>query len=41
MFEGAATVRLTDYQLKPPSALLGAIGTKNEMTVSFTLKAGS
>ena len=41
MFEGTATVRLTDYKLKPPSALLGAIGTKNEMTVSFTLKAGS
>jgi polyisoprenoid-binding protein YceI len=40
VFEGTATVKLTDYKLKPPSALLGAIGTKNEMTVSFTLKAG-
>jgi polyisoprenoid-binding protein YceI len=41
VFEGTATVKLTDYKLKPPSALLGAIGTKNEMTVTFTLKAGA
>jgi polyisoprenoid-binding protein YceI len=39
-FEGSAKVRLTDYKLKPPSALLGAIGTKDEMTVTFRLKAG-
>jgi polyisoprenoid-binding protein YceI len=30
-FEGGSVVRLTDYGLKPPSAVLGAIGTKNEM----------
>ncbi len=37
--EGSATIRLSDYKLKPPSALLGAIGTKNEMTLNFTLIA--
>lgn len=34
---GQAVVRLKDYGLKPPSAALGAIGTKNEMTVEFLL----
>ena len=38
--DGSATVRLTDYGLKPPSAALGTIGTKNEMRVSVRLKAG-
>lgn len=37
--EGTAEVKLTDYGLKPPKAALGAIGTKNEMTVTFNLKA--
>jgi polyisoprenoid-binding protein YceI len=37
--EGSATIRLTDYNLKPPSALLGAIGTKNEMALSFLVIA--
>jgi polyisoprenoid-binding protein YceI len=37
--QGSAVIRLTDYKLKPPSALLGAIGTKNEMTLNFTLIA--
>ena len=37
--QGNAIVRLTDYKLKPPSALLGAIGTKNEMTLNFTVVA--
>jgi hypothetical protein len=36
-FEGSAIVRLTDYGLKPPSAALGAIGTKNEMMFTFVL----
>lgn len=40
-FEGNARLKLTDYKLKPPSAALGAIGTKDEMLVSFILKAGS
>jgi polyisoprenoid-binding protein YceI len=34
---GHAVVRLRDYGLKPPSAVLGAIGTQNEMTVEFRL----
>ena len=38
-FKGQAVVRLTDYGLKPPSALLGAIGTRDEMRVSFELAA--
>jgi polyisoprenoid-binding protein YceI len=39
LFEGAATVRMKDYGMKPPSAALGLIGTKNEMKVSFRLPA--
>jgi polyisoprenoid-binding protein YceI len=34
---GTAVVRMKDYGLTPPKAALGAIGTKNEMTVSFRL----
>jgi polyisoprenoid-binding protein YceI len=34
---GEALVRLTEYGLKPPKAALGAIGTKDEMTVEFQL----
>ena len=37
--EGRSTIRLTSYGLKPPSAALGAIGTKDEMAVSFRLAA--
>jgi polyisoprenoid-binding protein YceI len=36
-FEGRSQVRLTDYNLKPPSAALGTIGTKDEMSFSFLL----
>jgi hypothetical protein len=36
---GSGEVKLRDYGLKPPSAALGAIGTKNEMAVSFRLTA--
>ena len=36
-FTGQASVRLTNYNLKPPKAGLGAIGTKDEMTVLFQL----
>ncbi len=39
--EGKAIVKLSDFKLKPPGALLGAIGTKNEMTVSFLLRPGT
>ncbi len=38
-FEGSAVVALKDYGIKPPSAALGAVGTKNEMDVSFRLTA--
>ena len=37
--EGRSTVKLRDYGLKPPSAALGMVGTKNEMEVSFVLRA--
>jgi polyisoprenoid-binding protein YceI len=39
VFRGTSTIRLTDYGLKPPKALLGTIGTKNEMEFAFTLEA--
>lgn len=38
-FDGTASVRLSDYGLKSPSAILGAIGTKNEMMLRFSLVA--
>ncbi len=38
-FEGKAEVKLKDYGIKPPTAALGAVGTKNEMAVSFLLIA--
>ena len=38
-FAGSATVRMTNFGLKPPSAALGLIGTKDEMTLSFVLRA--
>jgi polyisoprenoid-binding protein YceI len=39
LLEGRAVIRITDFGLKPPSAALGAIGTRNEMEVAFTLTA--
>ena len=39
VFRGTATIRLTDYGLKPPKALLGTIGTRNEIEFAFTLEA--
>ncbi|MBV9038955.1 MAG: YceI family protein [Acidobacteriaceae bacterium] len=36
-FAGQANIKLTDYNLKPPTAALGAVGTKDEMTVLFQL----
>jgi len=36
---GSAVVRLKDFGLKPPSAALGTIGTRNEMDFSFRLTA--
>jgi polyisoprenoid-binding protein YceI len=37
--DGSAKIKLTDYKLKPPSAILGAIGTKDEMTLNFSISA--
>lgn len=39
--EGQAVVKLSDFKLKPAGALLGAIGTRNEMKVSFLLRPGA
>ncbi|HEV8148153.1 MAG TPA: YceI family protein [Bryobacteraceae bacterium] len=36
-FTGESKIKLTDYGLKPPSAALGTIGTKDEMDVKFVL----
>lgn len=41
LVEGVARVRLTDFGLKPPTAALGTIGTKDEMTFRFALPANS
>jgi len=38
-FRGTAIVRLSDFGLKPPSAALGLVGTKDEMTLMFSLAA--
>ena len=37
--EGSATIRLSDYGLKPPSAILGAVGTEDAMALNFRLAA--
>jgi polyisoprenoid-binding protein YceI len=39
MIEGKSMVKITSYGLKPPSAALGAIGTKDEMTALFSVTA--
>lgn len=36
-FEGSATFKMTDFGIKPAKAGLGAIGTKDEMTLQFKL----
>ena len=36
--EGTATLKMTDWGMKPPSAALGTIGTRDEMKVSFVVK---
>jgi hypothetical protein len=38
ILEGSAVIRHSDYGLKQQTALLGAIGTRNEMDVSFRLR---
>jgi polyisoprenoid-binding protein YceI len=39
LFEGDATVEMKSFGMKPPSAALGLIGTRNEMKVIFQLHA--
>ena len=39
VLEGGSRIRLTDYGLKPPTAVLGTIGTKNEMSFRFIVVA--
>jgi polyisoprenoid-binding protein YceI len=41
LLDGRSTVKMKDYGLKPPSAALGMVGTKDEMEVSFVLRARS
>jgi polyisoprenoid-binding protein YceI len=36
-YRGSTKIRLTDFGLKPPSAALGLVGTKDEMTFAFVL----
>lgn len=38
-YTGEARFKLTDFGLKPPSAALGLVGTKDEMTLQFTVAA--
>jgi polyisoprenoid-binding protein YceI len=37
LVEGESRFKLTQFKLKPPAALLGAIGTKDEVVLRFTL----
>jgi len=37
VFEGRSQIRMKEYGLKPPSAALGTIGTKDEMAFSFMI----
>jgi polyisoprenoid-binding protein YceI len=36
---GSAPVKLSSYGISPPGAVLGVVGTKDEMQVSFALRA--
>ncbi len=35
---GIKKMKMTDYNVKPPSALLGTIKTGNDITISYNLK---
>ncbi len=37
--DGDASIRLTDFEIKPPSAFLGLIGTNDEVLVRLLLWA--
>jgi polyisoprenoid-binding protein YceI len=34
---GTEKLKMTDYQIKPPSFMLGALKTGNDLTINFTL----
>jgi polyisoprenoid-binding protein YceI len=38
-YEGETKFPMTDFGVKPPKALLGLIGTKDEMTIRFRVEA--
>ncbi|MES2681253.1 MAG: YceI family protein [Bacteroidota bacterium] len=35
LFEGSQSIKMTDYNIKPPTALLGTVKTGNEITIRF------
>lgn len=35
VFEGSQAVKMTDYNIKPPTAMLGTLKTGNEITINF------
>lgn len=35
LFEGSQTIKMTDYDIKPPTALLGTLKTGDEITINF------
>ena len=41
MWTGEAIIRLTDFNLKPPTAALGAVGTEDAMQFLFHLATGA
>jgi polyisoprenoid-binding protein YceI len=36
--KGTKKMKMTDYQVKPPTVMLGAIKTGNDITISYTIK---
>ncbi len=37
IFEGSQTIKMTDYNVKPPVAMLGMLKTGNEITINYRL----
>jgi polyisoprenoid-binding protein YceI len=38
VFEGSYSFKLTDYNITPPTALMGTVKTGNDVKMSFTIK---
>lgn len=38
VFEGSYSFKLTDYDITPPTALMGTVKTGNDVKISFTVK---